>query len=98
MCLHRDQYQTWVQKQKNNRFVCASNLGAICAYLPVKFIQTVSLSFSVWPFKSPVPAVAGALVNLNAHCSKMFTFSNTKDIHLMRDHCPSHPLKADSLH
>jgi hypothetical protein len=41
------------------------------------------LCFSIQPFKCQVSAVAGALSNLNTHCSMVFSLSGKNDVHLM---------------
>lgn len=35
-----------------------------------------------------------ALSNVNTYCRTAFSFSGEKDIHIMRLHCPVHPLRV----
>jgi hypothetical protein len=56
---------------------------------------TLNVTFTVWPFKCQVHAVAGALFSLNAHCRAMVSFLDEKDVHIIWQHCPirDHNLK-----
>jgi hypothetical protein len=52
------------------------------------------LTFSVWPIKCQVSAVAIALFNLNAQCKTMFSLLEKKDVHLTGQHGSIRPLKV----
>jgi hypothetical protein len=36
--------------------------------------------------------------NLNAHCRRLFSLLDIKDVHLMGRHCPIRPLKVNIIH
>jgi hypothetical protein len=37
------------------------------------------------------------LFNLNAHCSTVFSLSDEKDVHLVGQRCPVHPLEVKQV-
>lgn len=55
------------------------------------------LTFIVWPYKSPISAVAGAQLNLNFYCTTMFSLLDRNAVHLMGQQCPIHLLKVKKI-
>jgi hypothetical protein len=55
------------------------------------------LIFSIQPLKCQVSAAARALFNINAHSRTVFSLSDRKDVHLMEQLCPVHPLKVTEI-
>lgn len=53
------------------------------------------LTYSKWPFKYHVSAVARAMFSLNTHCGTMFSLLDENDIHLMVQCLPICPLKVN---
>jgi hypothetical protein len=84
------------QGEWHARNYVASN---VCIFVQPWFSREWSiLTFSVWPFKSQVSAVARPLFNLNVHYGTVFFLLDINGVHLIGWLCLVDPLKSEFNH